>query len=73
MRKRGISIEGVASEIGALGRQKLTVDKKDLIEGLQRRFHTTYGEAELAITHAINVGVIQETENSVSIVLKCDD
>lgn len=59
---RGIGIEGVASEIGALGRGK-PVAKQELIDGLMWRFKAEEWEAREAIKKAVQSGAVAENEN----------
>lgn len=65
---RGIGIEGVASEIGALGRETLRVEREKLVAGLCRRFKASVEEAESAIRQAKDVGVVTEEQNQVQLV-----
>ena len=67
---RGIGVEGVASEIGALGRTEFTVDRKKLVERIQRRFRASAEEAESAIQQAKEVNVITESGDQVSLVME---
>jgi len=68
---RGIGVEGVASEIGALGRTtEFTVNRKKLVERLQRRFQASAEEAESAIQQAIDVNVVAEAGDQISLVME---
>ena len=58
MSNRGIGVEGVASEIGALARVHFQVREDELIEGLCQRFEATSVEAQRAIQQALEVAVI---------------
>lgn len=60
---RGIGIEGVASEIGALGRMERPVSREELIRGLMRRFKAEEWEAREAIQKAVQSGAVAENEN----------
>lgn len=70
--RRGIGVEGVASEIGALGRAAVTVNRTKLVERLQRRFRASAEEAESAIQQAKDVNVVTEAGNLVSLVMAFD-
>lgn len=63
MTRRGISIEGVASEIGALGRMERPVSREELIRGLVWRFKVEEWEAREAIKKALEFGAVAEDEN----------
>lgn len=59
---RGIGVEGVASEIGALGREKLEVEEEKLINRLCRRFEDERREAYSAINQALDCNVVDREE-----------
>ena len=67
---RGIGVEGVASEIGALGRTDFTVNRTKLVGRLQRRFQASAEEAESAIQQAKDVNVVTEAGDQVSLVME---
>lgn len=64
---RGIGVEGVASEIGALGRHTSTfrVARQDLVDSLMRRYNAPQADAEAAIRKAVAAGVVYETDGMV--------
>jgi hypothetical protein len=66
----GIGLEGLASEIGALGRKSLAVERKTLVRGLCRRFGTTTEEAENAISRARDLGAVKESGNVVRLLAR---
>jgi DNA-binding transcriptional regulator PaaX len=59
---RGIGVNGVASEIGALGRRKRLVEESELIKGLCERFGASGFEARRAIQRAIKEGSVVREE-----------
>ena len=65
---RGIGVEGVASEIGALGREALAVERERLVRGLCYRFTASIEEAESAIKQAEDVGVITEVRGQIVLI-----
>lgn len=67
MTTRGIGVEGVSSEIGALGRKSMKVDKEILISSLCRSFQASREEAENAINRALKVNAIKEVGNDICI------
>jgi hypothetical protein len=71
--RRAIGVDGVASEIGALGRTTFTVDRDALVSSLQRRFYATVDEAESAINQAKKVNVVVESDNKISLVMHIVD
>lgn len=68
MPRRGIGVEGVASEIGILGGLSLQVNRQELIDGLCRRFGATTGEAEAALRRAKEVGAVVEENGIIRLV-----
>jgi len=61
--RRGIGIEGVCSEIGAIGDENFVVSRDRLIEGLCYRFGVDLNDVEYAIERAIEVGAVIVLEN----------
>lgn len=71
--KHGIGVEGVASEIGALGREKFSVQYDELIFGLCQRFDVCLDEAENAVREAERVGVIKNIHGIIHLVVQEHD
>ena len=67
---RGIGVEGVVSEIGALGRTKFTVDRGELVKSIQHRFQASAEEVEYAIKQAKEVNVVRESNNKLYLVME---
>jgi hypothetical protein len=68
---RGIGVEGVASEIGALGRTHFSVDRNELTRRLCHRFQASVAEADDAIRQAQEVNVVREAEGKIILVCDC--
>jgi hypothetical protein len=65
---QGISVECVASEIGALGRKKLAVERERLIAGLYRRVPTARPyEADWAIHKGLKTGQLLERDGMIMV------
>lgn len=69
---RGIGIEGVASEIGALSRQDFVVKRHILVKGLCRRFQASLEEVEDALTKAQRANVIRAVGDNIHLVTDSD-
>ncbi|MFA5135359.1 MAG: hypothetical protein WC505_06275 [Patescibacteria group bacterium] len=67
---RGIGIEGVVSEIGAIGRTEFSVDRGELVQSLRHRFQASAEEVESAIRQAREVNIVVEAGGKVSLVLE---
>lgn len=67
---RGIGIDGVASEMGALSRHyhDYKVDRKDLVDSLMRRYTASEEEAEAAVRKALRAGVVCEVGTAIELV-----
>lgn len=57
---RGIGIEGVASQIGALSREEFKVNCEELIESLMYRFKAERDEVVCSVNEAVKVNVVYE-------------
>lgn len=69
MASLGIRIEGVASQIGAMGGKSFRIDKKDLIEGLCIRYGASKDAAEDAIYRAVKAGAVTVKEGVVILMM----
>lgn len=70
---RGIGVDGVASEIGALGRYQkdpFRVNEQDLIVSLMKRFKAERWEAREAIWQAIEVNVVKRENRFIILVVE---
>jgi hypothetical protein len=67
---RGIGIDGVASEIGVLGRTDFSVNRGELVKSLEYRFQASTAEVESAIDQAKEVNVITESGDKVCLVVE---
>ena len=61
---RGIGIEGVASQIGALSRKEFKVNCEELIESLVQRYQVERGEVEKSVNEAIKTNVLYEEKGN---------
>lgn len=68
--KKGIALEDVAAEIGALSREKFEVEREELITGICDRFQVSYAKAESVIEDALNAEVVEEKNGIIKLIIK---
>jgi hypothetical protein len=71
---RGVGVEGVASQIGALTTEKdeFIVSRGELLGALCHRFGVSREDAEAAIRRAKEVGAVREKDGMIELVISED-